>query len=68
MSIHDRGPDFTFRIDMDQATAEPPDQCPGTVRTTAFVIDDGANPEVLVATQQPWLCFRTGNQYLRSAP
>lgn len=59
---------FTFHIKVSQATSVPSDQCPNTTLTTAFEIQGGGNPLVAVSTQQPWLCFGTGNQYLKSPP
>jgi hypothetical protein len=51
-----------------QATSEPSDQCPDASLTTGFVIEDGGPAPVAVATQEPWLCFGTGNQYRKSPP
>jgi Esterase-like activity of phytase len=60
------GNEFTLRIEVTQATSEPSDQCPHATLITALLIHDGGDSPVSVATQQPWLCFGTGNQYLRS--
>jgi hypothetical protein len=56
---------FTLRIKVTRATSEPSDECPHASLTTAFGIQLGAT-HVEVSTQQAWLCFGTGNQYLRS--
>ena len=52
--------EFTLRIEVSQATSEPSDQCPDASFTTGFVIDDGGNAPVAVATQESWLCFGRG--------
>jgi hypothetical protein len=49
-----------------QATSEPSARTPRL--TTGFVIEDGGPALVAVAIEEPWLCFGTGNQYLRSPP
>jgi hypothetical protein len=59
---------FTLRVDVAKATIEPPSLCPTTDLTTSFTINDGVNPPVVVTTTQPWLCFGTGNRYLKSPP
>ena len=69
VAIHDRGRgEFTFRIEVSKATSIPSDQCPNTTLTTAFEIQGGGDPLVVVSTEQPWLCFGTGNRYLKSPP
>ena len=69
VTIHDRGRnEFTFRIEVSKATGHPSAQCPNTTLTTAFVIADGVNAPVAVSTQQPWLCFGRGDQFLKSPP
>ena len=42
--------------------------CPDASLTTALVIEDGGPALAAVATQEPWVCFGTGNQYLKSPP
>jgi len=60
------GDEFTLRIEVSQASSEPSDQCPDATLTTALLVHDGGNSPVAVTTQQPWLCFGTGDQYLKS--
>jgi hypothetical protein len=57
---------FTLRVEASQATIGVAAGCPTTTMTTAFVIEDGVNLPVNVSTDQPWLCFGKGNQYLKS--
>lgn len=61
---------FTFRVDVAKATIVPPSLCPTTNLHTTFTFVDGVNSPVLisVSTEQPWLCFGTGNKYLKSPP
>ena len=62
LTVGDHGNgEFTFRIEVSGATYDASGQCPNPTLVTAFAIDG-----VKVSTQQPWLCFGTGNQYLRS--
>ena len=58
--------EFTLRIDVTQATSEPSEQCPDPTLITALLVHAVGQPPVAVATQQPWLCFGTGDQYLKS--
>jgi hypothetical protein len=58
--------EFTSRLNVSGATSLRADRCPDTGLTTTFVIQDGVHPDVSVSTQQRWLCFGTGKQYLRS--
>ena len=60
--------EFTWRIEVSRATSSPSTQCPNTTLTTAFIMENGVNTPVEVSTRQPWLCFGTGNQYLKSSP
>ena len=59
---------YTFRVKVTEATSSVAAHCPTTALTTAFEIDDGVNPPVVVSTLQPWLCFGTANQYIKSPP
>ena len=62
VTLHDQGRgEFTFRIEVSKATSQPSNQCPKPLLTTTFLVDG-----ITVSTQQPWLCYGTGNQYLRS--
>jgi hypothetical protein len=55
---------FTLRVDVAKATIVPPSLCPTTDLRTSLTI----SPFVVVTTEQPWLCFGTGNRYLKSPP
>jgi hypothetical protein len=57
---------FTLRVDVAKATILPPSLCPTTNLRTTFTI--GVSPPVTVTTERPWLCFGTGNRYLKSPP
>jgi hypothetical protein len=60
------GGKFTFRIEMSDAFIPVPAQCPEAMLDTAFVFNDGVSAPVVVSVQQPWRCFGTGNQYLKT--
>jgi hypothetical protein len=58
--------EFTFRLNVTRATSVVAGQCPDPTLTTTFLIHDGVNPPVTVSTQQRWICFGSGHQYLRA--
>jgi hypothetical protein len=56
---------YNFRLSVSEATVPSLDTCPSAELRTSFVLEDGFNPPVAVATTRGWICFGTGNQYLR---
>lgn len=66
MEIQNHDPEkglFEFNLTVDRATIPDfPIRCEGqpltTNLSTTFIIDDGANPPVVIMIEQPWRCGR----------
>ena len=71
MTLGRRGQnEFTFRLEVSQATILTPSLCPANPEnlTMSFTIDDKVNPPVVVTSVQPWRCSKRGDkfEYLRT--
>jgi hypothetical protein len=59
---------FTLLLDVSRATIDVPGTCPGPELATAITLDDGTNPPLTIALEQPWQCLKRGGkvEYLRT--
>jgi hypothetical protein len=53
---------------MTRATIDVPGSCPRPELATAIKVDDGINPPLRIAIEQPWQCLKRGPkvEYLRA--
>jgi hypothetical protein len=53
---------------MSRATIDVPGACPRPELETTIKVDDGTNPPLRIAIEQPWQCLRRGTkvEYLRT--
>jgi uncharacterized membrane protein len=57
VTIHDAGPGkFNFKIKVDDATINSPQNCSPTRLTTGFRLDAGNNAPIVVSTERSWDC------------
>ena len=59
---------FTLLLDMSRATIDVPGACPRPELATTIKVDDGTNPPLRIAIEQPWQCLKRGTkvEYLRT--
>jgi hypothetical protein len=59
---------FTLLLDLSRATIDVPGACPRPARATAITVDDGTNPPLRIAIEQPWQCLKRGTtvEYLKA--
>ena len=59
---------FTLLLDMSRATIDVPGACPRPELATTIKVDDGTNPPLRIALEQPWQCLKRGTkvEYLRT--
>lgn len=68
LTIGRRGVDqFTFRLEVSGATITVPAVCPGSF-TLSFEINDLSNPPGGAAAPLPWVCYGSGNRYMKTTP
>jgi hypothetical protein len=58
--------EFNFRLTVTEATSAVPEKCPSTTLTSGFLFVDGVRPPVRLTATEPWQCFGTGDQYMKS--
>jgi hypothetical protein len=53
---------------LSRATIDVPGACPRPARATAITVDDGTNPPLRIAIEQPWQCLKRGTtvEYLKA--
>jgi hypothetical protein len=57
---------YNFRIEVSRATRAQVDGCPTPGLDMAFLLDDRRNPPIKVAATKDWICFGTGDRYLKT--
>jgi hypothetical protein len=65
--ILDAGPGvFSFRIKVNDATINSPQQCSPTLLSTGLRLDAVNNPPIVVSTERSWVCFGPSNRFLKT--
>jgi hypothetical protein len=59
---------FTLLLDISGAAIDVPASCPRPELATTIKLDDGTNPPLRIALEQPWQCLKRGTkvEYLRA--
>jgi hypothetical protein len=59
---------FTLLLDVSRAAIDVPGACPRPALATTIRVDDGTNPPLLVAINEPWECRTRGAkvEYLKA--
>jgi hypothetical protein len=67
VTILDAGPGkFIFRMKVDDATINSPQNCSQTRLTTSFRLDAAGKPPIIVSTERSWDCFDSSNGSLKT--
>jgi probable HAF family extracellular repeat protein len=67
VTILDAGPGkFIFRMKVDDATINSPQNCSPTRLTTGFRLDAANNPPIVVSTERSWDCFGPSSKFLKT--
>jgi hypothetical protein len=57
---------FIFRIKVNEATINSPQNCSQTRLTTGFRLDAASKPPIIVSTERSWFCFGPSNRFLKT--
>lgn len=57
---------FIFKIKVNDATVNSPQNCSPTQLTTGFRLDAASKPPIIVSTQRSWFCFGPSNKFLKT--
>ena len=57
---------FTFRIKVNDATINSPQNCSPTRLTTSFRLEASSEASIVVSTARPWSCFGPSNRFLKT--
>jgi hypothetical protein len=57
---------FLFRIKVNPATINSPQNCSPALLTTGFRLDAAGKPPIIVSTERSWFCFGLSNEFLET--